>query len=148
MRALNNLSITAKSLLASLLGAIVVLGMVGLFGWSYVEFQKANDMTALSVAGVGQAREARTDFSRAHAALYRPIERGVRAREIGSRFARLAHARDRQGGHVVGLLELDVAPAEEPHHAENDDRAQQRGEQRFGSDRQVVQRSHPSAPPP
>ncbi len=73
MNALNNLSITAKSLMSSLLSAVVVLGMVGLFGWSYADFQRANAMNALAVNVMGQARDARTDFSRAHGALYRAI---------------------------------------------------------------------------
>ncbi len=44
MKLLNNLSITAKSLISTLISALVVIGMAVLAMSSFVAFQNANDL--------------------------------------------------------------------------------------------------------
>jgi methyl-accepting chemotaxis protein len=73
MKLLVNASITAKSLIASSLSAVAVVGMVGLFFWVYGAFDSANDVKDAAVVLMSQARDTRAEFSRAHAALYRAI---------------------------------------------------------------------------
>ncbi len=69
MKLLNNISITAKSLLASSLSAVAVLAMVGLFLWSSTDFKRADATKSAAVTLMSQARDARTEFARGHAAL-------------------------------------------------------------------------------
>jgi methyl-accepting chemotaxis protein len=103
MKAFNNLSITAKSLMSSLVGAVVVLGMVGLFGWSYADFRRAEAMNTLAVGVMGQARDARTDFSRAHGALYRAIN--LKSQNVETAIVKTSHEEfDRLLAHSVTLL--------------------------------------------
>ena len=73
MKLLVNASITAKSLIASSLSAVAVLGMVGLFLSVYGSFERSSGLKDAAVALMSEARDTRTEFSRAHAALYRAI---------------------------------------------------------------------------
>jgi methyl-accepting chemotaxis protein len=73
MKTLSNVSITAKSLIASSLSAIPVVAMVGLFLWSHAEFRDADGVRSAAVTLMSQARDARSEFTRGHAALYRAI---------------------------------------------------------------------------
>jgi methyl-accepting chemotaxis protein len=73
MKTLNNISITAKSLIASSLSAVTVMAMVALFLWSSGEFKRADAIKSAAVTLMSQARDARTEFARGHAALYRAI---------------------------------------------------------------------------
>jgi methyl-accepting chemotaxis protein len=73
MKLLVNASITAKSLIASSLSAVAVLGMVGLFLSVYGSFERSSVLKDAAVALMSEARDTRTEFSRAHAALYRAI---------------------------------------------------------------------------
>ncbi len=73
MKLFANLSITAKSLIASSLSGVAVVAMVGLFMWSYAAFSRADAIKSAAVTLMSQARDARTEFTRGHAALYRAI---------------------------------------------------------------------------
>ncbi len=73
MKLLVNASITAKSLIASSLSAVAVIGMVGLFFSVYGSFQRSAELKDAAVALMSDARDTRAEFSRAHAALYRAI---------------------------------------------------------------------------
>ena len=70
---LNNISITAKSLVASSLSAIAVAAMVALFFWSAADFKRADASRTAAVALMSRARDAQIEFARSHAALYRAI---------------------------------------------------------------------------
>jgi methyl-accepting chemotaxis protein len=73
MKLLSNAPIAVKSLMGSLLGAVVMIGMVGLFFWSYAAVERADALKSAAVVLMSQAREAQAEFARGHAALYRAI---------------------------------------------------------------------------
>src|SRR6516164_6686229 len=73
MKILGNMSIRTKALVASSLSAVAVIVMVTLYLWSVVQFRQADAMKSAAVALMSQARDARTEFTRGHAALYRAI---------------------------------------------------------------------------
>jgi len=71
MKLLVDASIAAKSLIASSLSAVAVLGMVGLFLSVYGSFERSDALKDAAVAVMSEARDTRAEFSRAHAAIYR-----------------------------------------------------------------------------
>ena len=71
MKLLVDASIAAKSLIASSLSAVAVLGMVGLFLSVYGSFERSDALKDAAVALMSEARDTRAEFSRAHAAIYR-----------------------------------------------------------------------------
>src|SRR6185312_14888938 len=73
MKLLNNLSITAKSLVSTLFGTAVLVGMAALALSSFIAFQSANDLQGKSTALMTQARDAWIGLARGQAALYRAI---------------------------------------------------------------------------
>ena len=73
MLRLNNASITARSLISTLVGALVLTAMASLTMTSLLEFQRENGLQNASTAAMSQARDAWIDLSRGHAALYRAI---------------------------------------------------------------------------
>lgn len=73
MKMFGNMSIRAKALIASSLSAVAVVVMVALFMWSVADFRKADSVKSAAVTLMSQARDARTEFTRGHAALYRAI---------------------------------------------------------------------------
>jgi hypothetical protein len=77
MKLLNNLSITAKSLLSTLIGVLVVIGMAALAMSGFVAFQAANDLQGSSTELTSQGRDAWIDLARGQSALY--PERGGRS---------------------------------------------------------------------
>lgn len=83
MKVLANLSIRAKALIVSSLSAFAVIVMVALFTWNVVEFRQADAVKGAAVALMSQARDARTEFTRGHAALYRAITLKSQNVEVG-----------------------------------------------------------------
>ncbi len=83
MKLLNNLSITAKSLISTLIGVIVVIGMAGLAMSSFLSFQSANGLQGSSTALMSDARDAWIDLARGQAALYRAINLKSQNVEVG-----------------------------------------------------------------
>ncbi len=73
LQPLNNASITVKSLISPLIGALVLLGMAGLAIWSFAEVRAANHEQNDAVALMSQARDAWIDLARGQSALYRAI---------------------------------------------------------------------------
>jgi len=73
MKMLNNLPITAKSLISTSISALVVLGMAVLAITSFGAFQGANDLQGKSTDLMSQGRDAWIDLARGQAALYRAI---------------------------------------------------------------------------
>ena len=73
MKWLNNLSITGKSLISTLLGVLVLLVMAWLAISSFSEAQRADDEQGAATEVMSQARDAWIDLARGHAALYRAI---------------------------------------------------------------------------
>jgi hypothetical protein len=69
----NNLSITGKSLISTLLGVLVLLVMAWLAIASFIEAQRADDEQGAATEVMSQARDAWIDLARGHAALYRAI---------------------------------------------------------------------------
>src|SRR5258708_34294623 len=73
MQRLNNASITAKSLISTLIGVFVVIAMATLTMTSLLEFERENALQNATTVAMSQARDAWIDLSRGHAALYRAI---------------------------------------------------------------------------
>jgi len=73
MKFLVNVSITAKSLIASAVGALAVIGMAALFLWVYGVLERSSALEHAAVQLMSEARDTRAEFSRVHAALYRAI---------------------------------------------------------------------------
>ena len=73
MQRLNNASITAKSLMSTLIGALVLIAMASLTMTSMLQFERENNLQNDTTAAMSQARDAWIDLSRGHAALYRAI---------------------------------------------------------------------------
>jgi methyl-accepting chemotaxis protein len=73
MKMFGNMSIRSKALIASSLSAVAVIVMVALYMWSVVDFRKVDSVKSAAVTLMSQARDARTEFTRGHAALYRAI---------------------------------------------------------------------------
>ena len=71
MRQLHNASITVKSLVSPLVGAAIIVLIVGLFLSVYVGVQRAADTLDIAVNAMSDAKDAQRDFTRAHAGLYR-----------------------------------------------------------------------------
>ena len=83
MKLLNNLSITAKSLISTLIGVLVVIGMAVLAISGFVAFQGANDLQSVSTALMTDARDGWIDLARGQAALYRAINLKSQNVEVG-----------------------------------------------------------------
>jgi methyl-accepting chemotaxis protein len=83
MQRLNNASITAKSLISTLIGAMMLIAMASLTMTSLLEFLRANDLQNDTTAAMSQARDAWIDLSRGHAALYRAINLKSQNVEVG-----------------------------------------------------------------
>jgi methyl-accepting chemotaxis protein len=73
LQPLNNASITAKSLISTLLGAIFLVAVAAVAIMSLLEIQRANSAAASATVVRYQARAAWNDLSRGQAALYRAI---------------------------------------------------------------------------
>lgn len=73
MKILDNLSITAKSLISTLIGVLVVIGLAALAISSFVAFQAANDLQSVSTSLTTEARDGWIDLARGQASLYRAI---------------------------------------------------------------------------
>ena len=71
MRALHNLSISTKSLIAPVVSAIIIVGIVALFFSSYTAIMRANDMRAAATTAAAQVQAAVVGFTSSEAALYR-----------------------------------------------------------------------------
>ncbi len=83
MKLLNNLSITSKSLISTLISALAVIAMAVLAMSSFVAFQNANDLQSKSTDLMSQARDAWIDLARGPAALYRAINLKSQNVEVG-----------------------------------------------------------------
>jgi methyl-accepting chemotaxis protein len=112
MKSLVNASISVKSLISTLLGALVVVGVAGLSIGSFLEIRDANAEQAAAVALMSQARDAWIDLARGQAALYRAIN--LKSSNVELPLVRAAkddavkateHAR-----HGLGLLRLAGLP--------------------------------------
>ncbi|HEX3994249.1 MAG TPA: hypothetical protein VHX39_24015, partial [Acetobacteraceae bacterium] len=84
MRSLNNASITVKSLMSTLVGAVVLIAMALLTMTSLLEFQRANDLQNATTLAMSQTRDSWIDLSRGQAALYRAINLKSQNVEIGT----------------------------------------------------------------
>jgi methyl-accepting chemotaxis protein len=73
MKWLNNLSITGKSLISTLISVLVLVGMAWLAIASFIDAQRADDEQGAATVVMSQARDAWIDLARGHAALYRAI---------------------------------------------------------------------------
>jgi methyl-accepting chemotaxis protein len=73
LKLLNNASITQKSLIATLISALVVIGVAALAISSFAAFRAANDLQGKSAELMSQARDAWIDLARGQAAMYRAI---------------------------------------------------------------------------
>jgi hypothetical protein len=116
MRMLNNASITAKSLISTLVGALVLIGMAMLAITSSLEFQRQNDVQNEAGAVMNQARDAWIDLSRGQAALYRAIN--LKAQNVEVRIVRAAKdefsgASDRAKSGLAGMKlgDLPIDPS-------------------------------------
>jgi hypothetical protein len=88
MRLLNDASITAKSLISTLVGAIFLVAMAAVAIVSLVEIQHANDAAGRASAMRAGARGAVGDLARGHAALYRAIN--LKSQNVEVRIVRVA----------------------------------------------------------
>ena len=73
LKLLNNASITMKSLISTLLSALVLIGMGGLATFSLLDVQRTMDAAGAAVTLRAQARSVAGDLARGQAALYRAI---------------------------------------------------------------------------
>jgi methyl-accepting chemotaxis protein len=73
MKLLNNFSITVKTLLSTLIGVFVVIGMAVLAITSFGAFHSANDLQGGSTALMSDARDAWVELASGQASLYRAI---------------------------------------------------------------------------
>jgi methyl-accepting chemotaxis protein len=71
MRQLNNASIAVKSLIAPLLGAVVLLGIVGLIFTIYLRIERSTELVNAAGELTGTAQIAAESLTRGHAGLYR-----------------------------------------------------------------------------
>ena len=83
MSLLRNLSITAKLLISTLIGVLVVIGMAVLAITSFSAFRTANDLQRVSTDLMSDARTAWIEISRAQASLYRAINLKSQNVEVG-----------------------------------------------------------------
>ena len=88
MRMLDNASITAKSLIATLIGAVVLAGMAAVAIVSLLEIQRTNTAAVAATTLRSNTRAAWTDLSRGHAALYRAIN--LKSQNVEVRIVRAA----------------------------------------------------------
>jgi len=107
MKLLNNLSITAKSLISTLIGVLVVIGMAVLAISGFVAFQGANDLQSVSTALMTDARDGWIDLARGQAALYRAINLKSQNVEVG------LIRRAKGSGYAVRLVFVGVPTVED-----------------------------------
>ena len=84
MKRLINLSITAKSLISTLISVLVVIGMALLAISSFVEFSAPMRCRESRTDLMSQARDAWIDLARGQAAFYRAINLKSQNVEVGS----------------------------------------------------------------
>jgi methyl-accepting chemotaxis protein len=85
MRHLNDASIAAKSLIAPLISAAILVGIVGLFLSVHADVRRMDEMKRRATVLAAQADSATIDFTQAHADLYRAVSlksQGVETRII------------------------------------------------------------------
>ena len=116
MQRLNNASITAKSLMSTLIGALVLIAMATLTMTSLLEFERENGLQNDATVAMSQARDAWIDLSRGHAALYRAINLKSQSVEVALvRAAKneftLASSRAKQGLGLLKLANVAIDPA-------------------------------------
>ena len=109
MKLLNNLPITGKSLISTVLGALVVVGMAGLAVSSFSAFQAANDTQGKSTELMNQGRDAWIELARGQAALYRSINMKAQNVEVGLVRAAKSEATTAIGRARQKLAKLDTA---------------------------------------
>ena len=80
---LNNVSITMKVLVSTLLGALVLIGMAGLSITGFIQIRAANQQENAAVGLMSQARDGWIELSRGQAALYRAINLKSQNVEVG-----------------------------------------------------------------
>jgi methyl-accepting chemotaxis protein len=83
MRLLNDASITAKSLMSTLIGAVTLVGMAVLAILTLLDIQRTNATAATAATLRTNALIASSDLSRGHAALYRAINLKSQNVEVG-----------------------------------------------------------------
>src|SRR4051812_808285 len=83
MSMLNNASIRTKSLIATTIGVLVLIGMAALSIMSIVEIGRASVVRNEASDLTGEARDAWIDLSRGQAALYRAINLKAQNVEAG-----------------------------------------------------------------
>jgi methyl-accepting chemotaxis protein len=83
MKLLSNLSITGKSLISTLIGVLVVIGMAVLAITSFAAFRSANNQQDLSTGLMSDARDAWIEIASAQASLYRAINLKSQSVEVG-----------------------------------------------------------------
>jgi methyl-accepting chemotaxis protein len=85
MRRLNDASIAVKSLIAPLISAAILVGIVGLFLSVHADLRRMDEMKRRAAELAAQADAATIDFTQAHADLYRAVSlksQGVETRII------------------------------------------------------------------
>ena len=114
MKLLNNLSITAKSLISTSISALVVLGMAVLAISSFSAFQASNELQGKSTDLMSQGRDAWIDLARGQAALYRAINLKSQNVEVGivraaknDAMQAIARSRQKLASLKLGGLPLD-----------------------------------------
>ena len=88
LKLLSNASITKKSLISTLVSALVLIGMAVLAISSFGAFQSANDLQGKSTDLMSQARDAWIDLARGQSSLYRAIN--LRSQNVEGAIVRTA----------------------------------------------------------
>jgi methyl-accepting chemotaxis protein len=88
MNCLNNASITTKSLISTMIGALVLIGMAAVAIVSLMEIQQTNAVAGTAIGLRSNVRGAWNDLSRGHAALYRAIN--LKSQQVEVRIIRNA----------------------------------------------------------
>src|SRR5438105_5420982 len=112
MKIIGNMSIRAKALVASSLSAVAVIAMVALFMWSVDELRQADEIKNEAVTLMSQARDARGEFTRGNATLYRAINlksQNVEASIVRSVKVEAMQAIE-QAKTIMGSLQSDLVP--------------------------------------
>ena len=93
-RRLDDTSITAKSMLAAIVAASVMIVIAGICVLGFLDVRQAETVRAASVVRMSLARDAWIDLSRAHGAMYRAIS--LRSLGVGMQSVLVAKAEARQ----------------------------------------------------
>ncbi len=106
---LNNASITVKSLISTLVGALIMAAVAGLAVFSLLDVQWSTDEAAVAVTLRAQTRSITGDLARGHAALYRAIN--LKSQNVAVPLvhaARLAFEQaNEKAAETVAVLKLD-----------------------------------------